>query len=431
MAKEEPEKQPTKKETHNAQDNESKTRKEELETKKIEIEVKRDTQENNRLSLEIDERNWNLSRLGKLVKLAPLLTVLALGWWYKNQWNLHIEQQNFETERQRQLTITNLKREFTSENSAIRKGAILALAEYPKEALPLLIDSLGDEDTTFTKAVKQSIKQIGKEAIVPLAEELRRLQAELTTILSPLIEKRNPKLKGIPLTLSGITGSVPERFSLSESLNMPLKEIEKQLVAAFPEATYEEIDIVVRDLRDIRTKPQLKVAHKNTVDILAELLRLHYIYDSPLSKLDLRGAFLYGADLSCANLSSSNLSHAKLLEVNLSRATLDNINLSEADLTSANLSGVHSEFVNLSGANLSYSDISAARLLKPNLSGANLSYSDLTVAFLLDANLSEADLTGVKGFTDIIFSGRTNLIGVKGLSEEQLEYAKKEGAIIE
>ena len=63
-------------------------------------------------------------------------------------------------------------------------------------------------------------------------------------------------------------------------------------------------------------------------------------------KADLRGANLYGADLSGADLRGANLYGADLSGADLSWANLYEANLSGADLRWANLSGA-----NLSGAN--------------------------------------------------------------------------------
>ena len=91
--------------------------------------------------------------------ISPAIVVVGLGistWLTLNQ--------------QRQSTISNLKRELGSEDSAIRISAIPALADYPEESIPLLLLKLGKtvrtdftdqpnkkiEDKDFTNSVKAS-----------------------------------------------------------------------------------------------------------------------------------------------------------------------------------------------------------------------------------------------------------------------------------
>lgn len=185
-------------------------------------------QELERLGLKIKEGEWNVSWFGKLAKLGPFLTpvllaisIIVSGWWYTKQWNLQIEQQRLETERQRQETITNLKREFASENPAIRVAAVLALADYPKEAIPVLTHSLGvtkttqieghpkiEEDTEFIQAIKASLRQIGPEAVTPSVEHLQYIQKELRAIL--------------PEYLRGFVYFDPHLFSFDDVFYKPL-----------------------------------------------------------------------------------------------------------------------------------------------------------------------------------------------------------------
>lgn len=197
---------------------------------------------------------------------------------------------------------------------------------------------------------------------------------------------------------SGITWSVPRYFSLDALLNKSTDEefedIRNELKDVFPEATDEEIGLVITKLKDKRSRPQLKVAHKNAVEILAELLCRHHIERGQLWGLDLSGAFLPGANLLDASLHYTNLSGANLIDANLSSAIL----------VGANLSG--------------------ANLLRANLAGADLAYAKLSGAYLPDV-----DLTGVKGFKDIENFSGADLRGVKGLSKDDLKYAK--GAIID
>jgi uncharacterized protein YjbI with pentapeptide repeats len=156
-----------------------------------------------------------------------------------------------------------------------------------------------------------------------------------------------------------------------------------------------EINAIITQLKDMRSsKPQLKIAHENTVEVLAELLHHHHIPRCRLWGLDLSGAFLSGANLSDTVLISTNLSSANLINTDLSNAVLVETNLSGANLTRA------------------------------NLSGADLSHADLP-----SANFGEVNLYGVLGFNDIDDFSNTNLKGVKGLSKKDLEYAKSKGAI--
>lgn len=382
MAKKRPRKRPVKKDKPNIERPELETNKDDLEVDKLKLELK-----------------W-----WRVKVFAPYLTAIIIGLGYLGNWYKEIEQRKLETERQRQETLTNRKREFASDNPSIRIAAALALSEYPKEAIQVLIHSLGtldphtkEEDIAFTTAIKTSLSQIGEDAIAPLIKELRRLQAEVTVIFAPLYQKRLSKIiKGVEaIPESGLTWSVTRDFSMDVLLNNPPEDVKNKLKEAG--ATDGETNLVIPKLKDIwSSRPQLKVAHKNAVEILAELLCRHHIERGQLWGLDLSGAFLPGANLSDASLHYTNLSGANLIDANLSSAILVGANLSDTNL------------------------------LRANLAGADLAYAKLSGAYLPDV-----DLTGVKGFKDIDSFIGANLRGVKGLSKEDLEYAKSGGAIID
>jgi uncharacterized protein YjbI with pentapeptide repeats len=99
-----------------------------------------------------------------------------------------------------------------------------------------------------------------------------------------------------------------------------------------------------------------------------------------LSRADLRGADLQGANLGRANLEKADLRGAKL----------EQADLSEADLRGADLQGAELEQANLREANLEWADLSEANLEGANLEGAGLNGTDIRKANLGGANLRKA-----------------------------------------
>jgi hypothetical protein len=140
---------------------------------------------------------------------------------------------------------------------------------------------------------------------------------------------------------------------------------------------------------------------------------LQFLYESGLISrgnliLDLRGA-----DPSGANLSNSKLSNANLGETNLSRADLRETLLHKADLHEADL-----READLRGTSLGRADLHLADLRHADLSGSNFSEATPHLSGILEALGHGAILT------------YTNLEGVRGLTNEQLEQQAKslEGA---
>lgn len=113
--------------------------------------------------------------------------------------------------------------------------------------------------------------------------------------------------------------------------------------------------------------------------------------EKSLAMANLEGAFLIGANLAEADLMEANLRRVDLGKANLGRAILVGADLREANLTGAYFGGANLEGANLEGANL----------------------------------------IGVRHFEKVKSFKNTRLINVKGLSKEQLEYARSKGAIIE
>ncbi|MEU6688096.1 pentapeptide repeat-containing protein [Streptomyces sp. NPDC046832] len=114
-----------------------------------------------------------------------------------------------------------------------------------------------------------------------------------------------------------------------------------------------------------------------------------YLHHANLSDADLRGVYLLGAELSDTYVANANLSKAILLGANLISTNAANANLSGAYLRGADL-----HEANLRDADLSDTDLHDADLSDSDLHDADLSDSDLHEANLRDADLSGANLRG-------------------------------------
>jgi uncharacterized protein YjbI with pentapeptide repeats len=163
---------------------------------------------------------------------------------------------------------------------------------------------------------------------------------------------------------------------------------------------------------------------KPTIDVQAALTVLGRLPELPnVSRGDLTGANLAGA-----NLVEMNLAGADLAKVNLADAFLAKVNLAGGNLTEANLAGGNLAEANLAGADLAEADLAEAKLIradlaKAKLGKANLSSADLTRANLVHAGLKEADLPGA----DLTGADLTNA----HLSSANLAGAKILGANLE
>ena len=105
-------------------------------------------------------------------------------------------------------------------------------------------------------------------------------------------------------------------------------------------------------------------------------------------KLDLTKTQLSGANLYGANLCGINLSSSILIDAHLNGAVLNDV-----FLTDAVLNGVVLSDAKLNGAKLMSARLVGATLSKADLNGANLRNAYLQGAFLRNADLRNADLT--------------------------------------
>lgn len=201
--------------------------------------------------------------------------------------------------------------------------------------------------------------------------------------------------------------------------------------------------------------------------IQATLTKAH-LYGADLSKASLFGANLFGSSLNATKLNGADLSRAYLAAARFCRADpkefLNRTDLQErygiaADLSEAKLVNASLIFANFGEANLSKADLRGADLRGANFEEADLRGSNLSGAkfteldlgkFLGDpdfegkfnkvsvdradlsgANMSKADLSGIRDLEDVRSLQGTDLRGVTGLTQEQLESCKARGAIID
>jgi hypothetical protein len=110
-----------------------------------------------------------------------------------------------------------------------------------------------------------------------------------------------------------------------------------------------------------------------------------------LSRVDLRSAYLLGAQLPNTAIRHSNLAGAVLAGANLEGSDLEDTDLRQAWLRQARLTGA-----NLRGAYLQNAELREADLQDADLRGANLRSADLRGVNLQGARLEGADLTNAK-----------------------------------
>jgi Pentapeptide repeats (8 copies) len=102
-----------------------------------------------------------------------------------------------------------------------------------------------------------------------------------------------------------------------------------------------------------------------------------------------------------------------------------NIQLEDASLFGADLAGATLTEASLQRADLYFATLSEADLREADLSGARLAKADLSKANLNGANLRNANIQDAQSLRG------TYLLGVKGLTKEQLLACKAKGAIID
>ena len=155
-------------------------------------------------------------------------------------------------------------------------------------------------------------------------------------------------------------------------------------------------EILCAHIRSKTNEKAYKTVHKNEpsteIQALLGLLsskpknQVFATDDKPI-QVNLRGAFLQGANLDDAQLQSAGLQNTQLQGAKFQRAQLQDANLWGAQLQGANLWGAQ-----LQGANLQDAQLRDAKLWNAQLQGANLYDAQLQGADLLNAQLQGAFL---------------------------------------
>ncbi len=119
-----------------------------------------------------------------------------------------------------------------------------------------------------------------------------------------------------------------------------------------------------------------------------------FLCGANLSKVNLAGANLFGADFNQADLRGANLSGTNLVGACFSNADLHQVNFSYANLTGSDFSAANAKQANLSHVNLMSAEMTAAQLQSAKFSNSSLCGANLTQAELSNSDLSGAHLRG-------------------------------------
>ena len=267
-----------------------------------------------------------------------------------------------------------------------------------------LEDRKAERENRAEERFQSVVEGLGSER-----EEARVSAAiNLRTFLLPGYERFYPRVFG--LTVAHLR--LPRTSKQPEDQNIPLE----------PTALSQALSLVFKEAFPLARSQEKRSPHTNlrtdwytkwyqSLDARGVQLDNAYLGGST----DLERVWMPGASLRKADLYWINLKEAYLCGADFRWAWLNMADLSEADLSGADLSGANLSGANLSEAYLHEANFSKAILTKANLSGADFRGDDLITTNLEDAASLED----------------TDLLGVKGLTKEQLEACKAKGAIID
>jgi hypothetical protein len=144
-----------------------------------------------------------------------------------------------------------------------------------------------------------------------------------------------------------------------------------------------------------------------------------------LQELNADGVPLVGVDVSSAFLQGLKLERANLLRADFSAADLRRSDLQSADFTNANLHSANFRESDLENASFQSADMTDMDLWGSSLAGAKLDDADISGADLRFADLRNVAWKQLKKVT------ATNVAGVKNAPEGFVEWALKNGAVVQ
>ena len=430
------------------------------------------------------------------IKFAQSITafgtvILAISaifaiFWYLSQ-----------SEQRSQERFRILLNEFADNDRWICKSAAENLAkDYPKEASKIFVHRLAkEEDRVFSKDLTNYIEQIGKDAILPLVDELKQLQKKIDLLqiefllseekslfksIKTIIIKRQKVCKYFSKEVMDEAKLHHEalasrlRINSGSGLNLhifatptTLENIKIKLnVQQQTEITEEEIVPFFEKLNNIWSSNQKLIStHKDFKDLLMSLLRKHHVKNLPLSFIDLSGVDLSIVDLSDANLEGSVLSSARMEDTNLNGANLTRAMLRDATLAGVCLTGTDLAYADLTDVTFTSAPIGKrwvklknlpAEVEFPNNLKNKIRYWPMEKVLIFEGPMSKSDRDELLklsrdinyrkaiselfnlcferrtvGFRRVKDFTKTILTGVKGLSKEDIEYAKSIGAEVD
>jgi hypothetical protein len=210
-------------------------------------------------------------------------------------------------------------------------------------------------------------------------------------------DKLDVRLGGIYALERIAVDSERDHPTVVEVLSAFVREHSHLTHSAAPEPTIARVRQPGSDRSGDNAPKEPALSRKPTTDVQAAITVLGRLPQrSGVSRGDLSGALLAGAQLDGANLAEAKLDGANLAGAQLEAADLTEAKLGETNLAGANLGGANLAYAYLNRADLPGADLFEANLLYTNLGEANLSGATLTGANLSGATPIGADLSGAE-----------------------------------